>query len=89
MSDIENTLNERGSRYGHFKDHAHLAQSLKCVMQMHPEYRLLSDDMKESLEMIQHKIARIINGDPTYVDSWTDISGYATLVEKRLMGAVV
>ena len=36
--------------------------------------------------MIQHKIARILNGDLRYADSWHDIAGYATLVDKRLNG---
>ena len=31
--------------------------------------------------MILHKLARILNGDPNYVDSWHDIAGYAILVE--------
>lgn len=34
--------------------------------------------------MIAGKIARIINGDPNYVDSWHDIAGYATLIEQEL-----
>ena len=34
--------------------------------------------------MILHKISRIVNGDPNYKDSWTDIIGYAKLVEKTL-----
>jgi hypothetical protein len=34
-----------------------------------------------------HKVARILNGDPDYADSWRDIIGYARLVEKRLTGA--
>jgi hypothetical protein len=37
--------------------------------------------------MIQHKIARILNGDPTYTDNWHDIAGYATLVEQHLLKA--
>jgi hypothetical protein len=36
--------------------------------------------------MIAHKIARIINGDETYSDSWADIAGYAKLVADRLEG---
>ena len=43
-------------------------------------------DMRESLEMVAHKVARILNGNPTNVDSWHDIAGYAALVEKRLRG---
>ena len=34
--------------------------------------------------MIMHKISRILNGDPNYVESWRDISGYAELVVKEL-----
>jgi len=35
--------------------------------------------------MVAHKLGRIVNGDPNYVDSWTDIIGYTRLVEKRLI----
>jgi len=36
--------------------------------------------------MVVHKIARILNGDPNYDDSWVDISGYTKLVADRLQG---
>ena len=35
---------------------------------------------REALEMIVHKIARIVNGDPNYIDNWIDICGYSKLV---------
>ena len=44
----------------------------------------MDDDQREALEMIAHKIARILNGDPNYADNWIDIAGYATLVANRL-----
>ena len=34
--------------------------------------------------VIADKVARMLNGDPDYVDNWHDIIGYATLVETRL-----
>lgn len=43
-------------------------------------------DAVEALEMIAHKIGRILNGDPGYADSWVDIAGYAQLVADRLNG---
>ena len=46
----------------------------------------LAYDQQESLDMICHKIARIVNGDPDYADSWVDIAGYAKLVADRLQG---
>jgi hypothetical protein len=84
MSNIDNTLNERGSRYGDFEDHAFITQDLKAVMQETPNWDLLKADQKEALEMTAHKIGRILNGDPNYIDSWHDIIGYIRLVEQRL-----
>jgi len=45
----------------------------------------MSCDQKEALEMIQHKIGRILNGDQYYHDSWHDIIGYAKLVADTLI----
>ena len=84
MSNIDSTLNERGSRYGDFEDHAFITQDLKAVMQETPKWYLLKADQKEALEMTAHKIGRILNGDPNYIDSWHDIIGYIRLVEQRL-----
>jgi len=81
---VENTLTEREGRYGAFADHARLSQHLTDVMRSAPKWDGLSAVQKEALEMIQHKVARILNGDPRYVDNWHDIAGYATLVEKDL-----
>ena len=53
-------------------------------MRITPGWHDLQPYQRESLEMIQHKVARILNGDPTYADSWHDIAGYAMLVEQLL-----
>ena len=82
---IDKVLAERGSRYGKFEEHAFITQSIKRAMVNSPNWKRLSDDMKESLEMIAHKIGRILNGDLEYIDSWTDIVGYAKLVEDYLI----
>jgi hypothetical protein len=84
MNDIADTLNERGKRYGDFDDHAIITQSLKGVMGATKGWKRLTPAQRESLEMIQHKIGRILNGDPNYADSWHDIAGYAKLVEDLL-----
>jgi len=86
MSDVNTILDERGKRYGLFKDHARISQDLKSSMAMHAGFQVLDPDQAEALEMIAHKIARILNGDPNYVDSWVDIAGYAKLVADRLEG---
>ena len=89
MSDLEKTLAERGAVYGRFVDHAAISQSIKRAMRAAPGWQELPDDMRESLEMVAHKIARILNGNPDYTDSWRDVAGYTTLVEKRLLGEVL
>lgn len=86
MSDIEKTLAERGSRYGSFSGHALITQNIKRAMQNSPNWATLSDDKKECLEMVAHKIGRILNGDPEYADNWHDIIGYTKLVEDALNG---
>jgi hypothetical protein len=81
---IDNILQERGERYGRFQDNAATVQALKKVLHMHDNWLHLNYDQREALDMICHKMARIMNGDPNYVDSWADIAGYATLVANRL-----
>ena len=81
---IQEVLAQRGSRYGSFDSHAAITQSLKSVMVCTPNWKHLSASQKESLEMVAHKIGRILNGDPNYKDSWVDIVGYTQLVVDQL-----
>jgi hypothetical protein len=83
---ITEILKERGARYGKFVHHAGISQSLKELMVTQAGWVRLEHDQREALEMIAHKIARILNGDPQYADSWKDIGGYADLVANRLEG---
>jgi len=84
MNDINQTLQERGNRYGAFSEHARITQNIKAAMRDSPNWESLTDDKKEALEMVAHKIGRILNGDPEYQDSWHDIIGYTQLVETSL-----
>ena len=84
----EALITERGTRYGKFKDGADIMQSLKDTMRDVDGWNNLTASQKDALDMIQHKIGRILNGDPTYDDSWKDIAGYATLIVNELNGEV-
>lgn len=86
MAEVENTLEQRGARYGTFQGHAEISQDLKEVLRtaLLCRGKKLKEDQQEAIEMIFHKIARIVNGDSDYSDSWHDIAGYATLVDDRL-----
>jgi hypothetical protein len=81
---LDATLGERGKRYGEFKDQAVYAQGLAAVAVTSPNWLPMAPDQREALSVIFNKIGRILNGDPDYSDSWHDIAGYATLVDKRL-----
>lgn len=82
-TDIKDILIERGSRYGEFKRHALITVTLKDTLDTYGDN--LDVDQREALDMIMHKIGRILNGDPNYIDSWVDIVGYAQLVVDRLV----
>lgn len=84
MTDIHQTLTERGACYGDFKTGATLIQGLKGQLKLAPSWHQLGYDQKEALEMIMHKVGRILNGDPNYKDSWVDIAGYAQLIVNEL-----
>lgn len=84
MSDVKKTLEERGTRYGEFHEQAWYAQGIKAILQTSPKWIEMEDEQREALDMIANKIARILNGDPNYADSWIDIAGYATLIANRL-----
>ncbi len=81
---VESTLNDRGTRYGVFEQQGVIAQSIKQAMRHSKNWAGLDCSMAEALDMIANKIARILNGDPYYADSWHDIAGYAQLIENRL-----
>ena len=85
---VNTLLQERALQYGTFASLAKTAQEFKSVLyrELGSRNKRLADDQAESLDMILHKIARIINGNADHVDSWADIAGYATLVAERLQG---
>lgn len=84
MSAIDNILEERGARYGTFARHAEIAQHLKGLIFAYKNKDEYEYDQIQAMEVICDKLARIINGDHYYVDSWRDIEGYAKLVADRL-----
>lgn len=86
VSSVEATLKERGDRYGSFRGHADITITFKNLQRgfTNDRGKVLTPSQQEALDMIFHKIGRIINGDPDYADSWHDIAGYAKLVEDEL-----
>lgn len=84
MSDITGILADRAKTHGDYARHAGTTQCLKSVMRHTQNWGDLGPWQTEALEMIAHKIGRILNGDPDHIDHWDDIAGYATLVANQL-----
>lgn len=84
MNEIDKTLTERHKTHGEFKNQAWTSQALKRLLHVSPNWGDLTPSQKETLEMIQHKISRILHGNPNFIDSWRDIIGYTQLVMDQL-----
>ena len=92
-------LDQRKSRHGDFKIQADISQALKRLVRGEAEesfqeagtntvvlnhWSAMSPHQQEALEMILHKVARIMAGDANYDDHWRDVGGYAFRVEETL-----
>lgn len=88
VTSVDTVLNDRAKDYGKFIEGAEIMQMLKRLVHNYIEDRgtPLAFDQREAIDMIIHKLGRIINGNPDKVDHWTDIAGYAKLVADRLEG---
>jgi hypothetical protein len=82
---IDETLKQRGEVHGDYALNSLFAQALKHTARTSPNYQSLPTTHKEALDMILHKIARILSGDPNHADHWHDIQGYARLAEQEIL----
>ena len=90
MPQVDETLDARAVEYGKFIEGAEVMQMLKRVVlnALNNRDKVLAHDQAEAMDMIIHKIGRIINGNPDVMDHWLDIAGYAQLVADRLNGRI-
>ncbi len=77
-------LNDRGREYGDFTKQGEIAQALKGVARSGPSWITMEGHQREAIDMILHKISRIVNGNPNNEDSWKDIEGYARITRERI-----
>jgi len=81
---ITETLEERAKTHGDFNEYADIMVELVDTAGLN-ENKQLTAVQQQGLYMILSKIARIVNGDANHADSWHDIAGYATLVERNIL----
>ena len=79
---VENTLAERGARYGSFEEHATIAQAIQDAFRIYPEkWEKLPPVIKQGFTTLADKIARTLNGDEYYDDN--DIYEYDLANERE------
>ena len=83
--EITETLKARQSTHGNFEATASIAQSFSRILHSSPNWARLKDWQREGLELVLHKIARILSGDPNFIDSYRDCIGYTQLMINKLM----
>lgn len=84
MSEINKVLAERESTHGSFSENSEISQGIKELLRMGRSYHKMNPMMKETVDMIAHKLSRAVSGDPYYRDVWTDLTGYPALVDNFL-----
>lgn len=72
-------LHRRLGTHGDYEAKSKYTQHAKSLMRSTPNWNLLADHQKQSLETITEKIGRILYGDPAFPDHWLDIIGYINL----------
>jgi hypothetical protein len=83
--DANQIIEEREKTHGSYEVHARTTQWMKDVIRDYmgsEKWTYLDNRHREALDMICHKIGRIVAGDPNHRDHWDDIAGYATLASK-------
>jgi len=81
MDKVNEILKER-SAYGDFAENSKMVQRMKHHLREHPCYMSIGYHEIEAIEMILHKIGRIVgrDDDSALEDSVNDICGYAQLI---------
>jgi hypothetical protein len=82
--DVQDVLSARQKTHGEFTDNARVMQALKYVIRSERTWDDMTPVQKEALDMILHKVGRIVTGNSDEPDHWLDIEGYARLVRERL-----
>lgn len=81
---VVTTLAVRQHTHGDFSVVARVIQGMKEIAYSSPNYSDMPATHREAVDMIIHKLGRVLCGNANHADHWHDIQGYAKLVEDRL-----
>ena len=75
---MDPAIPNRDQQHGGVQAVGETAQRIKATMRSTTNWTLMSYGGREALDMIAHKIGRVLNGgDPHDRQHWEDIAGYA------------
>ena len=83
-TDERNIVDHRAETHGDFASNAKVSQKLKTVVRESAHYENLTYEEREAIDMILHKIARIVSSRVHFIDHWRDLIGYSELVVRKL-----
>lgn len=69
-------LQERSATHGDFEHYAVISQRLKHALSAGAGWKTMDVVQREALEAVAGKLARIVTGDPNFIDHYRDIIGY-------------
>ena len=81
---VDKIIKARAKTHGNFQSVADVAQHIQDAMRRGPNWNLLSSAQRIALAEDAVKTARILCGDPNFVDHWNDKAGYAQLIADEL-----
>ncbi len=84
MPKLDDILKQREAQYGSYSKKATEIQVMKDIVRNSKNWNDMPPFMQESIDMIISKLGRVLNGDISHVDNFTDIAGYAQLVCEEL-----
>ena len=84
LMDSSNSIPNRDHQHGGMEAVGQLSQSIKISIHAGINWHMLTPGEQEALDMIAHKIGRILSGnDPHDPEHWTDLAGYAHAAMRR------
>jgi hypothetical protein len=84
---VDQILSDREQTHGQYREMAGYAQAIKQLMRTSRNWNRLDVGQAQALEVVADKVARILCGDPSFLDHWQDGAGYFELVARDLVEA--
>ena len=85
---VKKMIATRQGTHGVMRDSSVFVQEVKVLMRHQLNWPKMEAYQREALDMILHKIARILYGDPNFREHWDDVAGYAERAARTIDGDV-